>query len=48
MRDEILPKQPVECWCRTLANLLKTLYIERKPDLCTETVETTSQNGELS
>ena len=32
---------------RTLANLLKTLHIERKPDLCTETVETTSQNGEF-
>ena len=32
---------------RTLANLLKTLHIERKPDLCKETVETTNQIGEF-
>ena len=31
-----------------VSNLLKTLYIERKPGLCTETIETTSQDGELS
>ena len=41
-------KTASECWCCTLANLLKTLYIERKPDLCTETIETTSQDNELS
>ena len=37
-----------QCWCCTLANLLKTLYIERKPDLCMGTIETTSQDSELS
>ena len=31
----------------TQANLLKMLYIERKHDLCMETVETTSQIGEF-
>ena len=40
-------KTASECWCHTLANLLKMLYIESKPDLCTETIETTSQDGEL-
>ena len=37
-----------ECWCRKLANLLKTLFIERKPDICTETIKTTKQDSELS
>ena len=41
-------KTASECWCRTLANLLKMLYIERKPDLFMETIETTSQDSELS